>query len=300
MRARERVRRLWELTRWQPPASWPPLIDSFYWPADLLPPEVLSGFGEVAARHPGHPVFMYVDSSSRVELLVMALDRRALPASELPRSIVVTIETGPGASSLDAIPTEFGVLLVRPAAAADGQWPEPRQADRDGVAGWHSETGWVLVGRGASGATTEAALGSFFGPEQFEQVLLTGLLTPYQAERLSGRRIVPPLAFDRTGAVGALARQAGRQDGPGGLRAAIAQALSADPSGPGSRYAAFLPAGLGRDESIAVIRTGSAPAIQRILPLTLTIAADVLGRPIILIGPDGSARQCMARTSPAS
>ena len=76
-------------------------------------------------------------------------------------------------------------------------------------------------------------MGSFFGPEQFEQVLLTGQLTPYQAGRLSGHRIVPPLDGDRPGAAAALARLAGRhEDGHGGLREEIAQALFSDPAGP--------------------------------------------------------------------
>src|SRR5260370_41901360 len=108
--------------------------------------------------------------------LGMALGRRTGPGAETARGIVVAVVTGRGASSLDALPAALGVLLVRPAVPPDGQRPEP-------VSGWHSGTGWVLVGRGASGAEIREELGSFFGPEQFERVLLTGQLTPYQAGR---------------------------------------------------------------------------------------------------------------------
>ena len=243
--ARERVSQLWERTRWQPAEDWPPSAEdgSTYWPAEFLPREQQNGFGEVAARYPGRPVFMYVDSAPRVELLRMALDRGTV-RGEAEWAVIVAIVRGPGADSLDAIPAALGVLLVRPAVRADGQRPELQPEKRDGVTGWISDTGWVLVGRGAAGATIRAVLGSFFGPEQLEQVLLTGLLTPYQAGRLSGHRIMPPTAYDRPGAVAALARLADRTDGPGGLRDGIAQALYSDLYGPGSRYAAVLPAGL--------------------------------------------------------
>ena len=282
--ARVRLRRLWELTRWQPDQHWPPSTGTFYWPAEDLPEEQLHGLSQVAARHPGRPVFMYVDQTLRVELLQMALDRYG----EAELGVIVAIVGGPGADSLDALPAAFGVLLVRP-AAADGHWPVPRLDEQNGITGWVSDTGWVLVGRGASGASIRAELGSFFGPEQLEQVLRTGLLTPYQAGRLSGHRIMPPSAYDQPGAAAALARLAGRpQDGPGGLREAIAQALFSDLYGPGSRYAAFLPAGQGRNRTIRLIRAGQSPDDRRILPLTLTIAADLLGRPIIMIGPDAA------------
>ncbi len=294
--ARERVRRLWELTRWQPAEDWPPSdgsIDwpgesSIYWPAEVLPEEQWDGFSEVAARHPDRPVFMYVDSVPRVELVRMAVDRRTARGDEAEPGVIVAIVTEPGADSLDALPAALGVLLVRPAVPGAGPQPEPRLEERDGVTGWVSGTGWVLVSRGASGATTEAALGSFLGPEQLEQVF-TGLPTPYQAGRLSGHRLMPLPANHRPGAVRALASLAGRRDdGHGGLREEIAQALFFDLYGHGSRYAAFLPAGLGRNRTIRLIRAGQVPDDQRILPLTLMIAADLLDRPITVIGPDAA------------
>ncbi len=228
--ARERVSRLWELTRWQPAVDWPPSHGSFYWPAEVLPEEQWDGFSEVADRYPpGYPVFMYVDSRPRAELIGMALDRRA-GRGAAARGVIVAIVTGSGADSLDALAAGPGVLLVRPAVPGAGQRQELRQDEQDGVTGWVSGTGWVLVGRGASGSGISAELGSFFGPEQFEQVLLTGLLTPYQAGRLSGHRIVPP--DDWPGAVTAVARLAGGEGIFGGLREEIAQALFTDLIGP--------------------------------------------------------------------
>ncbi len=296
-RARERVSRRWELTRWQPAADWPRFYGQVLWPAEVLPSEQWDEFGEVAAGHPDRPVFMYVDSRPREELLRMALDRRPGPADGAARGIVVAIVTGPRASHLDPVAARYGVLLVRPAVPAKGQWPQPRSAELDGVTGWHSDTGWLLVGRGASGATTKVALGSFFGPQQLEQVLLTGKLTPYQAERLSGRRIVQRLAGDRPVAVALLARLAGREDGPDGLREAIAQALSLDLSRPDSRYAAFLPAGQHRERTVAQIKTkwylydGTAE-------LAIRVATDVLERPITVIGPDAASSAVHGRDWP--
>src|SRR5271155_1847015 len=134
---------------------------------------------------------MYVDSTPRAELLRMAVERRAGSNAGKAWAIIVAIAAGSEVSSLDELAADFGVPLVRPAVPGAGQRPELRPVERDGVAGWHSRTGWGLVRRGGSGATIRATLGSFFGPEQFEQVLLNGQLTPYQAEELSGHRIVP-------------------------------------------------------------------------------------------------------------
>ena len=185
----------------------------------------------------------------------MALDRRAWRGGGPPWGIVVAIVQGSGADSLDALAARYGVLLVRPAVPGRGQRPEPRPAEPGGVAGWHSDAGWVLVGRGASGARPGRSWGRSSGRSNLSRYcspVSSRRIRPSDCRAAGSCRRLPLTGHVAVAAAGPPGRSPGwlRRAARGNRAGAVLRSRRAD-----SRYAAFLPAGHDRKITIGQIRT---------------------------------------------
>ncbi|HMH91537.1 MAG TPA: hypothetical protein VK586_10690, partial [Streptosporangiaceae bacterium] len=166
--AREQVRRLWQLTAWQPPlvpriSGWGDLL----WAGRVMAGPVWQGYSQAAAGYPGPVIMLVPPRAGELTRRVLAggstssgFDPRAARVSRLQCELVRDLLEGLG-SRAGVLPVVIalrpegtdelaglGAWLVRPARARAGGYGVNILDGPGRPAGWLSAHGWELVSPG--------------------------------------------------------------------------------------------------------------------------------------------------------